>query len=81
MTTTFIREYDGWPGINVEYLATYDNGSTQKCLCSKDEWIIIDTKKQLLAAGVSESLLDKFEEAVRDVAREDEWMSNAGEEL
>jgi len=78
---TFIREYDGWPGKGVEFLTTYDDGSTQKCYVSKDEWTAMKTKAQLIEAGADSVLLDAFESAVRAEARTDEWMSNAGEEL
>ena len=81
MTIKFIKEYKGWPGMNVDYMATYNDGSIQRCTCSKNEWIVIETKELLIKAGADEDLLDKFEEAVKDVAREDEWMSNLGEEL
>ncbi len=81
MKIKFIREYKGWPGQSVDYMATYDDGSTQKCLCSKDEWIVMETRELLLKAGADKDLLERFEAAVKDVAQEDEWMSNAGEEL
>ena len=79
MTVEFIREYKGWPDMNVEYMATFDEGATQRLTCSKDEWIIMETREKLIANGVDEDLLSKFEEAVREEAREDEWMSNRGE--
>ena len=81
MKRKFIREYKGWPGRIVEYTTTYDDGSTQKCVCSKDEWTVMETKAQLISDGADAKLLDKFEEAVANIAREDEWMSNAGPEL
>ena len=81
MKAKFIREYKGWTGAAVEYLATFDDGETRKFSCSKDEWVVIETKELLLKAGADDDLLDRFEEAVKDVARTDEMMSNMGEEL
>jgi len=77
----FIKEYEGWPGQSVDYMATYDNGSSQRHTCSKNEWIVIETRELLLKAGADKDLLERFARAIKDVAQEDEWMSNVGEEL
>lgn len=51
---------DGWPGKNVEYLATYDNGTTQKCLCSLDEWKAWELKQKLIKSGADKKLVDEL---------------------
>ena len=81
MKVKFVREYEGWPGINVDYRATFDDGEIREFSCSKDEWIVMEIRELLLKAGTDEDLLKKFETAVEDVAREDERLSNMGEEL
>lgn len=81
MTRKLIKEYKGWPGISVEYLITYNNGKIQHCICSKDEWIEMESRDKLLTAGADPTILDMYRDAIRNVAIEDNWMAEAGEDL
>ena len=65
-----IREFPGWGGDYVEYKETH-NGETHTYTCSKEEWegkIII---RDLVAAGVSENVLDKLYSIAWKIGYED----------
>ncbi len=87
MTRVFIEEYDGWPGKNVDYYAAYDDGTTQIYSCSKLEWEAMELKKELMSILTlwnpekGEKLLKQFEEKSKEIARENEWINNLGEEI
>ena len=81
MKKTFIRKYDGWPGKTVEYSAEWNDGTSGTYTCSEDEWMVMVLKDKLVKDGADLDTLELFEEAVKDVARTDEMLSNAGEGL
>lgn len=68
---------DGWPGKHVEYLSTYNDGSTQKCLCSLDEWEAWEVKQKLIKSGADEKLVDKLYDIGYRVGHEEAEMDYA----
>ena len=71
---------DGWPGKNVEYIATYSNGTTQKCLCSLDEWNAWEIKQKLIKAGADEKLVDELYNLGYHIGHESAEMDHAEED-
>jgi len=76
---------DGWPGKHVEYLSTYNDGTTQKCLCSLDEWRVWEIRQQLIKAGADKKLVDELYDLGYHIGHESAEMDcaerDAGESL
>jgi hypothetical protein len=57
---TKLQVVDGGSGKNVEYILTYEDGSTQKCMCSIFEWRAWEIQQQLISLGVDEKLIEEL---------------------
>jgi hypothetical protein len=82
---TKLQVVEGWPGKQVEYISTYKDGSTQKCLCSVEEWRVWEIQQYMITWGIDEKLVEELYDLGYSIGHEaaemDHAEQDAGESL
>ena len=75
MELEFVREFDGQPGICVEYKVSHNR------ICSVEEWNVMRAKQLLLEGGASEVLLERYSKAIQESTKGFIWIPKSEDKL